>query len=133
MANLLKISEAASLALHTMSYIAAHKDKYSTTHEIAQVLQVSENHLSKVCQRLVKAGFIHAVRGPGGGMKLGKPADQINLKEIYEIIDGQIGNNYCLLGKPVCDGSGCVLGDLLKSVNDEVRNYFENTTLALFE
>lgn len=130
MQNVLKISDAASLALHTMCVLAksARNDQYSN-HEIATILDVSEAHLSKVLQRLVKAGFIYSMRGPSGGFKLAKLPDEISLLQIYEAIDGSVGPSACLLGKPACDGN-CVLGELLHKVNKDVRDYLAAQKLS---
>jgi len=129
MANLLKISEAASLALHTMSLLAAHPEGRMTIQEMAKALHGSEHHLAKVLRRLSNAGLVRGTRGPGGGCTLGKPARAISLLQIFESIEGPVGPGHCLLGKRVCDGKTCVLGGLVTSVQDEVRRYFKKTRL----
>ncbi len=130
MANLLKISEAASLALHTMVYLAANHRRLLTTHEIGEVLHVSEAHLAKVLQRLAKVGLVDSTRGPRGGFCLGRPAADISLLEVYETIDGPLGDSVCLLGTPICTGEECILGGLLETVNRQVGEYLASTTLA---
>lgn len=130
MPNLLRISDAASLALHTMVFITNRTDQWVSTHEIAETLGVSENHLAKVRERLVKVGLVEAVRGPKGGFKLGRPADEITLLDIYEAIEGPMHPAACLLGKPACGRHACILGGLIDSVNRQVVDYFTNTTLT---
>ncbi len=130
MANLLKISEAASLALHTMVYLAAKNERLVTTHEIGEVLRVSEAHLSKVLQRLGKVGLVDATRGPKGGFCLAKAGEDISLLEVYEAIEGPLADTVCLLGEPVCQGNECILGGLLETVNRQAREYLAGTTLA---
>jgi Rrf2 family protein len=130
MSNLLKISEAASLGMHTMTVLAGCPDRWISTHEIAEALDVSENHLSKVCQRLVKSGLIEAVRGPKGGLKLAKPADEITLIQVYEAIEGELKASKCLLGHPACSRNRCILGGLMDTVNTEVMRQFSETRLS---
>lgn len=130
MTNLLRISEAASLALHTMAYLVRYQDRLVSTHEIASELRASENHLSKVCQRLVKAGLVEAVRGPKGGLRIGRPAGEIRLLDVYEAVEGPMRPAACLLEHPACYGEACVLGGLVALVNQQVLDYFTNTTLA---
>jgi len=130
MTNVLRISNAVSLALHAMVYLAKQPDRLIPTHEIADVHGVSQNHLAKVCQRLEKAGLIQGTRGPNGGFRLAKPAEKITLLDIHEAIDGPFTPSDCLLEKPVCDGNRCVLDDLIKNVNQQVLRYFSQTTLA---
>lgn len=129
MSNMLRISDAASLALHTMAYLARSDADWVTTHEIAQALCVSENHLAKVRQRLAKAGLVEAVRGPHGGFKLAKPAKEISLLSVYEAIEGPFHADDCLLGRTACDGSKCVLGGIARTINRQVREYLSGTRL----
>lgn len=130
MTNMLKISDAAALALHTMAVLARNTHRLVPTHEIAETLDVSENHLAKVHQRLHKAGLVDAVRGPSGGSRLAGSPSEITLLEIYEAIEGTFSPMDCLLGRPACGGRRCILGDLVKSVNNQVRDYLAGTTLA---
>lgn len=130
MSSTLRISEAASLALHSMVLLAAKPDRPLTTHEVAGELRVSEAHLSKVFQRLSRAGLVTSTRGPGGGFVLAKAADTISLLEVYETIDGPLTGQDCLLGDPTCQGKTCLLGGLVKAVNEQMRNYLTTTRLA---
>ncbi|MCF8044104.1 MAG: Rrf2 family transcriptional regulator, partial [Desulfarculaceae bacterium] len=70
MQQLLKISEAASLALHTMGLLASRPGEQVPTRELAARLKVSEAHLAKVMQRLGRAGLVRSQRGPKGGFAL---------------------------------------------------------------
>ncbi len=126
---LLKISEAVSLALHTMSYLAALGTARASTHKIASDLGVSEAHLAKVMQRLGRGGLVNSYRGPRGGFALARPPEKITLMDIYEAVEGPLAVRNCLLEQPVCSGR-CILGDLLTRVSEQTREYFANTTLA---
>jgi len=130
MQTTLRISEAASIALHSMAYLATNAGRLVTSREIVSALRVSDTHLSKVLQRLVKVGFIKSIRGPNGGFMLSKPPDKITLLNVYESIEGPVAFDECLFGKPICGDQGCMLGGLLKTVNNEVRNYLGQTTLS---
>ena len=129
MANMLRISEAASLALHTMALLASDSGSKRTTWEIAKILRVSEAHLAKVLQRLGRAGLVKSQRGPGGGFSLGRAPDAITLLDVYEATEGPWEPPACLLGRPACNGS-CILGGLLEQVGAEIRDYFAQTRLS---
>lgn len=132
MAQIFRISDAASLALHAMAMLAACQHNKLTVHEIASELDVSENHLSKVCQRLVKAGLVKSERGPKGGLDVAKDPREINFLQVYEAIEGPLVDSHCLLGRDACDPSDCILGGLMESINNEVREHFSQTTLDKF-
>jgi len=128
MSGLLKFSEAAVLALHALVYIAAKEGETVTNTEIAEFLHASENHLSKVLQRLSKAGFVTSVRGPKGGFALGRNGGSIKLREIYELFEGPMNPNACLLQTPVCT-EGCVFGGLLANMNTLFIDFMTRTTI----
>jgi Rrf2 family protein len=130
MACILKISEAASLALHTVVYLATQHDGLVSTKQIARVLHASEAHLSKVLQRLARVGIVSSIRGPKGGFALHKPADAISLLEVYEAIEGPLALNNCLGDHPSCSGKQCVLGTLIGNIHDQVSKYLSKTTVS---
>ncbi len=130
MSNVLRISEAASLALHAAVFLAANPGKPISTREIASALEVSEAHLSKVMQRLARTGLVNSVRGPKGGFLLARSPARISLLEVYEAIEGRLLPANCLLGTPVCKGEGCILGDLVETLNGQVREYLSRTRLS---
>ncbi|NUM36976.1 MAG: Rrf2 family transcriptional regulator [Candidatus Brocadiae bacterium] len=126
---MLRISDAASLALHTMVLLAGSSGKLLSNKEIASMLKVSEAHLSKVLQRLAKIGLVGSTRGPKGGFYLGKEASAITLMEVYEAIEGPLVLCNCLLDKKICTKKHCILGRLVEKVNGQVKEYLANNTL----
>jgi len=130
MASFVRISEAASLALHTMALLAHEPTERYTNRQIAELLGASGHHLAKVMARLVKRGMVRSAVGPSGGFQLAQPAKQITLLDIYETMEGPLGVGECLMNEPVCDGKACVLGEVIQSVHDQVRMYLEQTSLA---
>ncbi|HPT41038.1 MAG TPA: Rrf2 family transcriptional regulator [Candidatus Gastranaerophilaceae bacterium] len=132
MQSVLKISEAASIGLHAMTYIAFHSNEPACTKDIAINFNVSVNHLSKVLQRLVKAGLLHSVKGPLGGFELTKKCEEITFLEIYEAIDGKLNEGCCLFGKKACGADKCIMGDFLNKTNKSVREFFGNKKLSDF-
>jgi Rrf2 family protein len=130
MASVLRISSAASIALHAVVLLAANPDKLLSTRDIASTLGVSEAHLSKVLQRLVKAGLARATRGPRGGFEIEDDTDDVTLLHVFEEIEGPLRPDDCLLSSPICGGDKCIFGDLIKRLNREVSNYLAETTIA---
>src|SRR3954471_20800287 len=60
-------------ALRLMMLLAMEPDHRHTIEEVARRYGISRNHLMKVAQTLVQAGFIGGVRGRGGGVRLRVP------------------------------------------------------------
>lgn len=131
MADIIRISDATALALHSMVHLAIEPDGQSTTSKIAEIFNVSRHHLAKVHQRLTKAGLIESQRGPAGGVSLARPSSKIKLLDIYEAMEGSMICYPCLFGKDECPRADCVLGALLPGLARQVRDYFEQTTLEM--
>jgi Rrf2 family protein len=113
-----------------MVFLAAHPRAGVSTKRIASELHVSEAHLSKVLQRLAKAGLVDSTRGPKGGFRLAREAEDVRLLELYETIEGPLMANNCLLGTRICKGEQCILGNLLETVDRQVREYLAATRLS---
>jgi Rrf2 family nitric oxide-sensitive transcriptional repressor len=130
MSNFIKLSEAASLAFHTAALLAQRPDRLVSSREMARTLGASENHLSKVLQRLVHAGIVHSTRGPSGGFRIRSSWQRIRLMDIYEAIEGPITPTRCFLNLPVCRGNRCPLGAIVHKTNEAMKKCLSGTTLA---
>jgi Rrf2 family protein len=128
--HLLKISDAASLALHTGILLASDPARLWSTPELTAAMQVSGAHLAKVLQRLTKARLVRSVRGPKGGFTLARPAAEVTLLQVYEAIEGPLEPPTCLLGAPVCRLKTCMLGGLVAEVDARVRTFLEGARLS---
>jgi len=130
MSHVIRISEAASMALHAMAFLASEPERTVPSKEMASTLGRSEAHLSKVLQRLAKGGLVNSTRGPKGGFVLKRPAGEISLLEIYECIEGPLEETKCLLDQPICGGGKCIFGELLNKVDQEARDYLSGRKLS---
>ena len=129
----LKISEAASLAMHALGYLANRQDGPITSREIANRFEISEAHLSKVLQRLAKVELVRSVRGPRGGFILTRAPESVTLLEVFEAIEGRFEPSQCLLSSSICEGDDCILGKIVVEANRMLRTRLEETTLVEVE
>ncbi len=65
-------------------------DEPTASHIIAEKRKISERFLLKVLKPLVAARVLTSAKGPHGGYRLAKPANQITLLEVMEAVDGPI-------------------------------------------
>jgi len=96
-------------ALRLLMLLAIEPGALHTIEEVAQRYGISRNHLMKVTQTLVQAGFLESVRGRGGGLRLARAPEATNLGAVVratednfalvECFDG--GNNTCVVA-PAC-------------------------------
>jgi Rrf2 family nitric oxide-sensitive transcriptional repressor len=122
----------AGSALHSTVLLAEAAEAVLTTREMAETLGASEAHLSKVLQRLTRAGLVESVRGPRGGFRLTREADKITLLQVWEAIEGRLETTNCMFGRPTanCTRAGCIMGGIISQVDRTVRDYLENTPLS---
>ncbi len=96
---------------------------------LAEELHASEAHLAKVLRTLTRAGLLESKRGPGGGYILARPASKTTLLDVYMTLEGPVRRDGCLFAKPVCAQLGCILGNLVERVRNDVSRYLSTTTL----
>jgi Rrf2 family protein len=131
MRQVLKISEAASIAMHALILLAEKGDEPVSNILIAKEFNISANHSSKVMQRLLKSGFVRAVRGPGGGYSLASLPGKITLLDIYRAVDGEPDNSGCLFGKGKhCSLKKCLFSELICEAETLVEKQLGSVTLA---
>jgi Rrf2 family nitric oxide-sensitive transcriptional repressor len=64
-------------------YLALHGQKLVQIKTISDAYRVSENHLVKVVQHLVRTGYVASVRGRSGGIRLAKTPEEIGLGDVF--------------------------------------------------
>ena len=75
-------------ALRVLMHLAAQPDRLSSIAVIARTYRISHNHLTKVVHDLRKQGFVTAVRGRSGGVRLARPAAEISVGEVVRHTEG---------------------------------------------
>ena len=130
MACLFKVSEASTLALHTMVFLGTQPGCVVSTKDIAARLDASENHLAKILQRLTRAGLLSAVRGPKGGFILENDTLEVSMLRVLEAIEGPLDEGGCLVDKAVCGDLSSTLSAMLQGLNREAYAYLRGTTLG---
>src|SRR4051812_2477908 len=87
--------------------------------------------LAKIFRQLVEGGILTSAKGPGGGFSLAKPAHDISLLNVIEVIDGGHQIDGCVVGLARCnDHMPCPKHDLFKPIRQRLRAYLSTTTLA---
>ena len=118
-------------ALRLLIYLAVSPaDQQTTVQHAARRYGISAHHLSKVAQTLVQLGYIHSLRGRGGGLKLAHPAASISLGQVVRQIE-----NLQLLECFGADSScpiepACNLKRVLVKAQHAFMEVLDNYTLA---
>ena len=78
----MRLTRFTKYSLRVLIYLGQNTDSRVTIHQISEAYDISKNHLMKVVSNLARCKFVAAQRGPGGGIKLNRPAGEINLSEV---------------------------------------------------
>lgn len=129
MSKIFSLSEAGSIAIHSMVLIAKADSKLNVI-KIAERTGSSKHHVAKVLQRLVKDDFLTSNRGPHGGFELKKSADEINLLSVYESIEGKIEITKCPMDHQICPFDKCILGNVIGVMTQNFIDYMSSQILS---
>ncbi len=83
----MRLTSFTDYALRVLLYTAAHEEQLTTIAEIQKTFDVSKGHLMKIVHLLSTEGYIHAVRGRSGGIRLGKAPEEINLGQLVRLTE----------------------------------------------
>lgn len=86
----MRITKRTNIAVRLLMYCAAHPDRLVTKSEIAEVCNISENHLAQVINQLSQLNYLSTQRGRSGGMTLARAADQIRIGSVFRHVEGTL-------------------------------------------
>ncbi len=103
----MRLTRQTNYAIRILMYCAANEGRLSRIPEIAAAYTVSELFLFKILQPLVEHGLVETVRGRNGGVRLGKPAAEINLFDVVRVTEENFAMAECFEN----DATECPLVD----------------------
>ncbi|MDP7547035.1 MAG: Rrf2 family transcriptional regulator [Alphaproteobacteria bacterium] len=106
-------------SLRVLIYLAPDQERLVTIGEIATAYGISHQHLVKVVHNLARHGYVHTVRGKGGGVRLAKPLESVNVGELVRKTEAN-------LNVVDCEGTFCPIrqGCQLLTIFEEARDSF---------
>jgi Rrf2 family iron-sulfur cluster assembly transcriptional regulator len=123
------LNQTSIYALRAMGFLARHKDNSPVLSSlIADEMKIPKNFLSKILNRLVQGGLVHALRGRNGGVSLARPAAQIKLYDIVNLFMKMDDFKRCFLGLNECDGN-CGLHIRWQIIAEQYEKLMNETTV----
>jgi len=126
-------SRACEYAIQALIHLAGRPaGGYVTVREVASKSDIPFHFLGKIVQQLTKRGVLIANKGPGGGITLAGPADEINLLQVVDAVDGldDIATR-CVIGYAKCnDENPCPLHSDWEKNRKQILDMLTRTTLG---
>ncbi|MFO7934032.1 MAG: Rrf2 family transcriptional regulator [Bacteroidales bacterium] len=127
------LSNTCKYAIRAVIYLALYSSdkKKIGIREISEDLEIPPPFLGKILQILAKHQVLDSIKGPHGGFSLKKPAIDISLMEIVEIIDGTGIFDTCVIRTSRCsEEAPCSLHHRLAPLRKEIKAIFTTETIA---
>ena len=127
----MKLTTKGRYAVTALLDLALHEaDSPVNLTDIARRQDISLTYLEQLFNKLKKHQLVASVRGPGGGYRLAKPADDISVARVIYAVDETIDVTRCG-GQQNCQGDlRCLTHDLWMGLNRHVSEYLNGITLA---
>jgi Rrf2 family iron-sulfur cluster assembly transcriptional regulator len=131
----MKISAQEEYGLRCLVQLAALRAGESLTlPQIAEREGISTANAGKLMWLLNKAGFVLSTRGTKGGYFLARPAGDIRLSEIIQVLDQDVLSKHCESYTGVLDScihkGDCGIRPVLVGLHEIVENALSQITLA---
>jgi Rrf2 family transcriptional regulator, cysteine metabolism repressor len=95
--SVMRLSTTDVYALHALAYLAVQPaGGWSSNGTIAAATGVGRPYLARLLAALVAADLVASKKGVGGGFRLARPADVIDLRTVFRAIDGPIAPLSCV-------------------------------------
>lgn len=78
----MRLTDYTDYTLRVLMFCAMHPERSVTIAELAEIHQVSKNHLMKIVNDLARQGLLQTTRGRGGGLRLLKAAADIRIGDV---------------------------------------------------
>jgi len=98
--------------------------------DISERQEISLSYLEQLFARLRREKLVSSVRGPGGGYKLGRPANDIAIGEVIRAVDESVDATRCK-GQANCQGGErCLTHTLWQDLSDRISQFLNGISIG---
>jgi Rrf2 family iron-sulfur cluster assembly transcriptional regulator len=118
-------------AVTAMLDLAIHYDQGPITlADISQRQEISLSYLEQLFSKLRKNGLVDSARGPGGGYRLSRLANEIAVAEIISAVDETVDATRCNRKGNCQHEERCLTHELWCDLSDQIFEFLANITLG---
>ena len=130
----MRITQEADYALRIVALLASH-DSLVDANTIADEAGITQRFALKILRKLAIGDVVVSQKGANGGYRLAKSSEEITLKEIIELIDGEIAISKCLSEEHICSKQGinksaCKIHLIFDAINRDLVERLDKITIA---
>ena len=127
----MKLTSKGRYAVTAMLDVALHSSRGPVPlAEISARQEISLSYLEQLFSRLRKQQLVDSVRGPGGGYRLGRDADDIAIGEVIRAVDESVDATRCA-GQSDCQGGErCLTHSLWQDLSERINVFLNGITLG---
>lgn len=127
----MKLTSKGRYAVTAMLDVALHSQQGPVSlYDISVRQEISLSYLEQLFSKLRKQALVESIRGPGGGYRLGKDANDIAVGEVIAAVNESIDATKCN-GKADCQGGEkCLTHNLWQDLSDRISNFLNSITLG---
>ena len=127
------ISTKGRYALRILIDIAEHQaEGFIPLKEIAERQEISDKYLESIAKELVRNGVLVGQRGKGGGYRMSRSPDRINVGDVLSIMEGSLAPVACLESgaSPCSRAPQCRTLKFWRGLDDVIQNYSHSYSIA---
>ena len=118
-------------AVTAMLDLALHaNDKPITLADISQRQGISLSYLEQLFSRLRKDGLVASARGPGGGYRLSRDANEIDVAQVISAVDEKVDVTRCERRGDCQNGESCLTHELWCALSDQIYDFLQGISLG---
>lgn len=127
----MRLTKAADYGIRLMAALAGSPcEEWTSIRELAERLDIPRSFLGNIVQKLSASDLVETVKGAHGGLRLKRPAEQINVLQVLEALEGPIAVSTCQR-EPGCKHDHfCNVHPFMEQVRERLVEAFKDMTLA---
>ncbi len=134
----MRITQEADYALRIAGLLAEQCDSDGARLDAGTVSErtmIPQRFTLKILRKMVLGGIVKSYQGKNGGYSLSKPASEITMKDVIELIDGPMKLARCISHGHECskegyDKSGCRIYSIFVALSEQLADKLSRITIA---
>ena len=130
----MRITQEADYALRIVALLASNGNVIDAN-TIAESAGITQRFALKILRKLSLGEIVSSQKGAGGGYRLAREPENITLKDVIELIDGEIAISKCLSEEHICSKQGinksaCKIHLIFDAINQDLVEKLSKITIA---